>query len=326
MISVIVPVYRVENFIDRCVSSILSQTFTDFELLLVDDGSPDRSGELCEIWAKKDKRVRVLHKTNGGAADARNLALDRCAGEYIAFVDADDYVDPGYLQCLHCLIAAHPGAKMAISGWFCVRNGAPQCCLPHCEGVFSGRDVLEDILYEFGIYPSPCTKLYRKSIFDGLRFRKGMMFEDEDIFGEIMRRSDLVAVCREAHYYYVQNAESVSYRAFSLKKFEDQMTSDRHLCESALALDSGLARAVRRRRARNAMSLLRLMGGCRREFDAQFRFLRKRVLENAISVLFDRRASVRDKAGVLMLLPGGWSFFSAWTVYDFIRNHKGQRR
>lgn len=96
-ISVIVPVYKVEEYLHRCVDSILSQSFTDFELILVDDGSPDNCGKICDEYAQKDSRVRVFHKPNGGVSSARNLGLDNAKGEWITFIDSDDYVEPGFL-------------------------------------------------------------------------------------------------------------------------------------------------------------------------------------------------------------------------------------
>jgi len=97
-ISVIVPVYKVEQYIHRCIDSILSQSFTDFELILVDDGSPDNCGKICDEYAQKDSRIRVFHKSNGGVSSARNLGLDNAKGEWIAFIDSDDFVENEYLE------------------------------------------------------------------------------------------------------------------------------------------------------------------------------------------------------------------------------------
>lgn len=100
-ISVIVPVYKVEAYLDDCVKSILEQTFTDFELILVDDGSPDRCPQMCDEWAQRDSRIKVIHKTNGGLADARNAGIRAANGGYLAFVDSDDWVEPDFLEILH---------------------------------------------------------------------------------------------------------------------------------------------------------------------------------------------------------------------------------
>lgn len=107
-ISVIVPVYNAEKYLQCCVDSILAQTFTDFELLLIDDGSRDRSGEICDEYARKDVRVKVFHKENGGASAARNLGLDHANGYYVAFVDSDDYLSAEYLHSFYNIIYVKP--------------------------------------------------------------------------------------------------------------------------------------------------------------------------------------------------------------------------
>ena len=104
LISVIVPVYKVEAYLDRCVQSIVDQTYTNLEIILVDDGSPDRCPQMCDEWAKRDARIRVIHKPNGGGAQARNVGLERASGEYIAFVDSDDYLLPGMYEALLCAL------------------------------------------------------------------------------------------------------------------------------------------------------------------------------------------------------------------------------
>ena len=120
-ISVIVPVYNVEKYLSRCVDSILNQTFTDFECILVDDGSPDNCGKICDEYAKKDKRVKVIHKQNGGLSDARNTGLDIAGGEYIYFLDSDDYVEYNLLEKLNDTICVC-NAEMIVFGYK-VENG-----------------------------------------------------------------------------------------------------------------------------------------------------------------------------------------------------------
>ena len=127
-ISVIVPVYKVEQWLGPCVDSILNQTFRDFELILVDDGSPDNCGALCEKYAKDDPRVRVLHKANGGLSSARNAGIEAAKAPYLAFVDSDDFVRPQYLATLRAAIRQY-GADMAICGsWKRACTPATSCC------------------------------------------------------------------------------------------------------------------------------------------------------------------------------------------------------
>ena len=116
IISVIVPVYNVEPYLTRCLDSILVQTFSDFELLLVDDGSSDCCGAICDTYAQKDSRVRVYHQTNAGVSHARNTGLDHARGQYVVFVDSDDYVLPGYLHSLYEDVCGHSGVGLIIQG------------------------------------------------------------------------------------------------------------------------------------------------------------------------------------------------------------------
>ena len=115
-ISIITPVYKVENYLKKCVDSILNQTFTDYELIIVDDGSPDSCGKIADEYLKIDKRVKVIHKENGGAPSARNAGIDISAGEYLYFPDSDDWLEPTYLENLYDL-AQKTGAQMIISGY-----------------------------------------------------------------------------------------------------------------------------------------------------------------------------------------------------------------
>ena len=116
-ISIIVPIYNVEKYLDKCVSSILNQTFTDFELLLVDDGSPDRCGEMCDEYAKKDSRVKVIHRKNGGLSAARNSGIDAACGKYIGFIDSDDYIEENMYEHLYDVITKYD-ADIACGGIF----------------------------------------------------------------------------------------------------------------------------------------------------------------------------------------------------------------
>ena len=127
-ISVIVPVYKVEKYLNKCVDSIVNQTFTDIEIILVDDGSPDNSGKMCDDWSQKDRRIRVIHKENGGLSDARNRGIQESSGEYIIFIDSDDFIEPKMLEVLYNLATDHD-ADVAISGLCdCYKSGKfPRC-------------------------------------------------------------------------------------------------------------------------------------------------------------------------------------------------------
>ena len=169
-ISVIVPVYKVERFLPACIDSLLAQTFADFELILVDDGSPDGCPVLCDAAAEKDNRVRVLHKPNGGVSTARNAGLDMARGKWIAFVDSDDSVQPDYLEKMYTAARA-VGADIALCGGQCVDEegrvigpGEPRIT----DEVMDREEALRRL-----VTPEdqvPWNKLYRRELCDGLRY------------------------------------------------------------------------------------------------------------------------------------------------------------
>ena len=168
MISVVVPVYRVESYLDRCVKSILNQTFSDFELILVDDGSPDRCPEICDDWARKDDRIRVIHKKNGGLPDARNAGIAAATGEYLAFVDSDDWVEPEFLETLYKGIVAYGADVVQCNYQKIFENEVVQ--LSSAPKVFDPEAIQCDILAEMandrlsGLANARCNKLYKTGL------------------------------------------------------------------------------------------------------------------------------------------------------------------
>lgn len=161
MISIIVPVYNAEQYIHRCIDSILAQSYTDFELLLIDDGSPDNCGAICDEYANLDGRVRVFHKENGGVSSARNLGIEKSRGEWITFIDADDYVHPDFLASLY----AQHDADLIVGSSMLVNSDEPWNGFSPNEKY--GRDVLRKKLDESAFTPNyhgPWAKLYRRDI------------------------------------------------------------------------------------------------------------------------------------------------------------------
>lgn len=213
-ISVIVPVYKVEPYLRQCVDNILGQTFRDFELILVDDGSPDCCPVICDEYAEQDSRVKVIHKENGGLSSARNAGLDVAKGDYIAFVDSDDWIHPEYLVQLMNAIQSQ-NADMAVC------NIIPSYP-PDYTGWKRKASVLEyekltqqqmaDRLTEKAnwFYVVACNKLYRRGIWDGLRFPEGFIHEDEAVIHRVIGKCEKIAVIPETLYFYRQLTSSIT--------------------------------------------------------------------------------------------------------------------
>ena len=188
VISVIVAIFNVENYIERCVDSICSQTYTSLEIILVDDGSTDRSGEICDRYAREDSRIRVIHKKNGGLSDARNAGLDSAKGDYIAFVDGDDYIDGEmYAKMYRCL--RNTGTDLCMSAIWEVdeRGNQREAYINDFENcsIFPREEAMHLLASITQISTCAWNKLYRRELFDGIRFPKGRNYEDKSIMHEI---------------------------------------------------------------------------------------------------------------------------------------------
>ena len=222
-ISVIIPVYKVEEYLDRCVKSVLAQSYADIEVILVDDGSPDGCGALCDGYAGKDPRVRVVHKANGGLSSARNAGLDIAQGDYIAFVDGDDCIAPDMAEKLLAALEK-TGADAAVCGVKCVDDeGALVRELPPMEaGAFDPEEIYRRMTFDEWAwrYVSACNRLCRRRLFDGLRFEEGKLHEDEFLAHRLYDRCSRVAVLSDELYYYVQRGGSIMNAAASLGRLD----------------------------------------------------------------------------------------------------------
>ena len=177
VVSIIVPVYNTENFLHRCIDSILAQTYTDFELLLIDDGSKDASGRICDEYVAKDERIRVFHKENGGVSSARNLGLDHVQGEWITFVDADDYIEENFLKSFE----GNLDADLVVGN---MEEKGPRGNL--LENIPAGyyqslRKVLNGNLNKLA-FQAPWGKLFRKNLVDSIRFDERMTTGEDFYF------------------------------------------------------------------------------------------------------------------------------------------------
>ncbi|OKL36565.1 glycosyltransferase family 2 protein [Domibacillus mangrovi] len=211
-ISIIVPVYKVEPYIHKCVDSILAQTFKDFELILVDDGSPDKCGEICDEYAQKDSRVHVIHKKNGGLSDARNAGLNIAKGEYIGFVDSDDWIESDMYELLYnmceenecdianCTSIIHFKSETVING------NHPLIIHNRNEAM---KAMLEGELYDEVVW----TKLIKRNLIGDTRFKVGIVYEDTDFTYRLIHKSKKVCCIGAPKYHYIKRENSTMDKA-----------------------------------------------------------------------------------------------------------------
>lgn len=211
IISVIVPIYNTEKYLNRCIQSVVNQTYKYLEIILVDDGSPDRCGRICDWWAENDRRIRVIHKKNGGPSDARNVGMDIATGEYVGFVDGDDYIHPEMYQRLYDSII-QCNANIAVCGYYRVdeSNGSIISVEKTQEvGVIGKQDALLGLVKSVPLMVM-WNKLYTREVVTDLRFPRGKISEDIFILPSIYDRCERVVCISECLYYYAQTPNSIT--------------------------------------------------------------------------------------------------------------------
>lgn len=218
LISVIVPVYKVEKYINKCISSIINQTYQNIEIILVDDGSPDQCGRICDEWAEKDDRIRVIHQENKGLSAARNKGIEAAGGEYLAFVDSDDYIEVEMLEQLY-YEAQKASALLAICNYIYEFENDLKS-REHCSDqsyqisedcVLSGQQLMEymnDGKFAFGVVS--WNKLYKRELFHTVRFPVRKKHEDEYVFHLIISQCDRIACSAYVGYHYLQRGNSIT--------------------------------------------------------------------------------------------------------------------
>lgn len=212
LMSVIISVYKVEDYLDKCVNSIVNQTYKNLEIILVDDGSPDNCPAMCDEWAKKDKRIKVIHKQNGGLSSARNAGLDICTGDYIMFVDSDDYCALNICEVLlNQLEKNDADFSMCMAQKFDEDHQVEVIQNQQSEvSVYSGMDVIEQVYYTNIPYiMTAWGKLYKKELFNNLRYPVGKLHEDEFIIANLLHITKRFVYVTDYLYFYLQRSTSI---------------------------------------------------------------------------------------------------------------------
>ena len=218
LISVIVPVYKVEPLLAKCIDSICAQTYQNLEIILVDDGSPDNCGAICDEYAEKDNRIRVIHQQNAGLAGARNSGLEIANGDYIGYVDSDDHIAPDMYEILLKNIE-ETGADIAICGRYMEFESGKLVRMFHYPDrqVMDSHEAVKRFLLSDGFDAAAWDKLYRKEIWEDMRYPLHYVSEDVPVTSRLLAKAKKVVHCGSPLYYYFQRAGSLSHAAFNEK-------------------------------------------------------------------------------------------------------------
>ncbi len=222
LISVIVPVYNVEQYLEKCVKSILKQDYINFELFLVDDGATDSSGEMCNQFAGEDTRIKVIHKQNGGLSDARNVAIDQMKGEYVVFIDSDDYVENNYLSILYGLIKEYD-VEISICNFKYISESGILLNKAYNDGeilVLNQKEALKRLVIGRTINTSASMKMYKTSLFEGIRYPKGKLYEDIATTYKLFMKTDKLVYQNYSLYDYLCRTGSITKQGFTPKRLD----------------------------------------------------------------------------------------------------------
>lgn len=235
-LSVIVPVYNCTQYIDRCIESIVSQSFKEIELILVDDGSTDDSGVRCDEWAAKDSRITVIHRENGGLSAARNTGIEHATSEYITFVDADDMITPYLLEPNIKILKQNPDIDL-LEYPIEVHFGAPNEYTIQFDTTFIREDIFHKWLSAKGYtHCYACNKIYKKHLFDTIRFPEGESFEDAAICPSLIQKAKCICFSVYGKYLYFTNGDGITNR-YSFRNQEPLLRHNCSLLETATNLE-----------------------------------------------------------------------------------------
>lgn len=225
-ISIIVPIYKVEQYLPRCIDSLTSQTYKNIELILIDDGSPDRCGKICDEYAEKDKRVKVVHKPNGGLSDARNKGLDIASGDYIMFVDSDDWIEKESCEVIVGLFDKYNVDIVSFGIQLINDKRVIKTQKTHASGILTPKEGVKAMIYQqpkVGLLNYVCNKAFKRHLFETIRFPVGMLFEDQDVTYKLMHKSHKIYAIDKVFYNYYQRDESIMKGFYRKKSMHDRI-------------------------------------------------------------------------------------------------------
>lgn len=279
-ISVVVPVYKVEPYLHRCVDSILGQTYRDYELILVDDGSPDSCGTICEEYAKKDSRIRVIHQTNGGLSAARNSGIDLVFREsdsrWFTFIDSDDWIHPQTLERL-LRAAEENGTAVSVCGYAetpgddpVVTDASMEASCVDAGWFYRNRFINATVAW---------GKLYRRELFENVRYPVGKIHEDEFVTYRLLMESGRIAVIEGPMYAYFVNMEGITKKGWSPKKLHAWEAYEQQITYFEQRQDSEMVKFRYRGYLENALVNLQAAKNCNGDgqYDREIRFIEKRI-------------------------------------------------
>lgn len=318
LISVIVPVYNVEKYLDKCIKSIINQDYINLEIWLIDDGSTDSSGEICNKYAEKDHRITVIHKENGGLSDARNVALDQMQGKYVLFIDSDDYIEKKYISYLHMLLKDYQ-CDISVCNFKYVNEKGKMINKPKDTGKiiqYSRKEAIEKILQGKEINTSASMKLYRSELFKDIRYPKGRLYEDIATTYKTILRVDRVVYGDYSGYVYLCRGGSITKRKFTEERL-DSIYNMEEMCSNIMKVYPDLKEKCTVRLFEQCISVY-----CATKIGKKNELIEKRIFHQLKDMQKQINVDGKDKIYSISIGIGKWLFDAIIIIENNIQRYR----
>ena len=318
LISIVIPVYKVEKYLDKCIKSIINQTYKNLEIIIVDDGSPDKCPQMCDEFAQKDKRIKVIHKENGGLSDARNAGIDIAKGKYITFVDSDDYITDDYVEYMYNLIKKY-NTKMATCETQIVHIESDEKKQEQFQEnieVLTARDLFYKILFAQKSDVSAYSKLYETKLFDDIRYPKGVVYEDTATTYKLIEKCDKIATGNKKCYFYCARPNSISKMSGFNKNEIDYIKNTDEMLKYLQNKYVDLEQAINRFELYANFRILRLLLFTTPRDKQKEKEVFTKIKSKRMKVLKYKDTPKRDKMAIILSFFGLKIFRFSWFVYS----------
>lgn len=318
LISIVIPVYKVEKYLEKCIESIINQTYKNLEIIIVDDGSPDNCPQMCDEFAKSDKRIKVIHKENGGLSDARNAGIDIATGKYITFVDSDDYITNDYVEYMYNLIKKH-NTKIATCETQVVHIESDEenqeQFIENIE-VLTARDLFYKILFAQKSDVSAYSKLYETALFRDIRYPKGVVYEDTATTYKLIEKCDKIATGNKKCYFYFSRPNSISKMCGFNKNEIDYIKNTDEMLKYLQNKYPDLEQAINRFDLYANFRILRLLLFTTPRDKKKEQEVFKKIKSKRMEVLKYKDTPKRDKIAIILSFFGLSIFKFSWYIYS----------
>lgn len=320
LITIIIPIYKVEKYLHKCIDSVIEQTYTNLEIILVDDGSPDNCPKICDEYAKKDKRIKVIHKKNGGLSDARNVAIKIANGEFIFLLDSDDTITNDAIEYMYNL-AKKENAEIVSGQYNKVYEGINDEIIIDNDNyikIYNTKEALESMLYDSYITNMGCNKLYKKDLFNNIEFPIGKLYEDLGTTYKLISKSNKIVVTSKKTYNYLINRNG----SIMNKKFEPNrmqaLTFTEEILDFIQKKYKDIENAAKARLYSECIAIFVQIPN-NKDFIAENKKIKYYLKKYRKDILFDKKISKKQKIMCIVAIFGKKPLKLVWNLKENIK-------